>query len=141
MSMKVIDGARTLDGANFGCDLPPLSIASGNTRNSTGVDMSGHYELIANVEAGVVNTSVAVTVQESNESAANFTNITGAVVTMNTNNTSKVMSVDWKHPDRKKYARLQGITAGGGATLYGATTLRVAENAGPVSLDSSVVAV
>lgn len=139
MSMKVMDGLRTLDGANAAIDITPLSRASGTTTNSTSADMSGHFEFLASVQAGVVNTSVAVTVQESNEAAANFANIATAVVTMNTTNTHKVISVNWKHPDRKRYVRLQGITAGGGATLYGAVGLRVQQCNGDVTADSSVV--
>lgn len=137
--LKVIDGARTLDGANSGIDLTPISVASANNRSGPGFDMSGHLELLVSVQAGVINTSVVVVVQESNDNS-NFTNISGASVNMTATNTHKVMSVNWKHPDRQKYARVNAVAAGGGASLIGVASLRV-HPADVVDADDSVTAV
>lgn len=127
MSQKRTDGMRTIDGANSAIDLAPLSRASGTTTNTTGVDVSGFQEFVAGLEAGAIGaaSNVQMVVQESNESAANFTNITGASVNINTTNQQKLIRVDCRNPDRKKFMRTQSITSGGNASVYGVFTLRL----------------
>ena len=142
MSIKVIDGARTLDGANNGLDIAPANYATGNTANSTGVDMSEFFELIAMVQAGVVVGTATVTVyaQESDDNST-FTNISGASVSFVNNadsNTGQVLSVNWKHPGRKRYARVSGVVSVANAAIYGVSTLRVQPHGGPMTIDSSV---
>ena len=140
MSLKVIDGARTLDGTNNGVDIPPANYANGNTMNSTGIDMKDFFELIGMVQAGVVigTAQVDVYVQESNDDST-YTNITGAQVTVaNTeSNTGQVFSVNWKHPDRKRYARVSGVVSVANGAIYGVSTLRVQAHGGDMSVDSS----
>ena len=110
--LKVIDGLRTYDHANAKTEIPSQSI-NGTAVNSAGsLDMADHRELIAVALAGAVTGTGVLTVQiqESNEAAANFTNVTNAVLTLNTANTLKLHSVDWRKPARKRYARLQANT-------------------------------
>lgn len=126
--LRVINGARAVDGANNASDIPNLNYAAANTMNSTAVDMSGHMELLVNASTGALTgtATLALTVQESNESGANFTNISGSNMNFAATDDNKSLwqSVDWTHPDRKRYARVQGITANN-TVEYGARTLRV----------------
>lgn len=126
MSLKVIDGLRTLDGANHKIDIPAQSVASGATVNGTSHDMSDHNELLAAFLGGAVTGagSLACVVQESNEAAANFTNVAGATVTITTANFGQLMSVDWRSPLRKRYARLS-VTASVNTVAVSAAGLRV----------------
>lgn len=143
--MRVIDGAKVVDGTNNASDIPQANYAAANTMNSTSVDMRdpGHRELLANVRSGTLlgTATLVVTVQESDEASANFTNVAGATLSFaaTDDNKSKWASVNWTHPDRKRYARLQGITANN-TVEYGAATLRVGPNQ-QVSTDTNVVKV
>jgi|GEM_PF-3245076 len=143
--MRVIDGAKVLDGTNNASDIPQANYAAANTMNSTSVDMRdpGHRELLANVRSGVLlgTATLAVTVQESDEAAANFTNVAGAQLNFaaTDDNKSKWCSVDWNHPDRKRYGRLQGITANN-TVEWGAVTLRVGPSQ-QVTTDTNVIKV
>ena len=144
MSLKVMDGARTIDGANIGGDLSAENVAA-STVNATSVDMSspGHHELLVAISCGVLTGTgtLAVFVQESNEAAANFTNIASAIQSFaaTNDNTSKWISVDWKKPDRKRYARVVATTALN-STVYSALTLRVQPRQ-QVTIDGAMVAV
>lgn len=131
--LRVLEGARGIDDANSASDIPQANYAAANTMNSTSVDMGnpaadgGFEELLVNVRTGVVlGTATLVTVvQESNEATANFTNTTAFLnFAAADDNKSKWASVLWTHPDRKRYARIQGVTAGN-TVEYGAATLRV----------------
>lgn len=141
--MRVIDGARAIDGTNNASDIVQANYASGNTASSTAVDMAspGHLELLANVRTGALTgtATLAVTIQESNESGANFTNVASAILNFaaTDDNKSEWMSVDWSHPDRKRYARIQGITANN-TVEWGASTLRVRPRQ-QITLDSNFV--
>lgn len=141
--MRVIDGAKTLDGANNASDIAHANYAAANTMNSTSVDMQdpGHHELVANVRTGTLlgTATLSVAIQESNEAAANFTNVAGAHLNFaaTDDNKSRWASVDWTHPDRKRYARLSGVTANN-TVEYSAATLRV-RPAQQVATDTGVV--
>lgn len=141
--MRVIDGAKVFDGANNATDLSHLNYASGNTSASTSVDMRnpGHHELLVNARTGNLlgAATLTVAVQESDEAAANFTNIAGAHMNFapTDDNKSKWASIDWTHPDRKRYARVQGITANN-TVEYGVATLRC-RPAQQVSTDAGIV--
>lgn len=147
MSMKVMDGARTIDGANSGTDIPYQTLTVGMTAqaNSTGVDMSNHFELLATFLAPAVAAGCTLTclVQESDEAAANFTNITGAAATIaaGSANLAEWISVDWKHPDRKKYARLSMLATGANTATVAALSLRVNEGGGDVDADDNMTEV
>lgn len=142
--LRAIDGASSIDPANNGVDITPLDRTAA-TVNATGVDMSGHASFWGMMMAGVIDASTNVTlwVQESNEAAANFVNITGASTVLETadDDQSAQLYVDWRHPDRKKYARLVGIVAGSNSALYGAFSLRLdaLRNDGTVAADVTAV--
>jgi hypothetical protein len=137
--LRVAHGLRMNDGANAVSDIPPANYSAG-TVNAASVEMTDFNELLAVITAGVVASggTAQLIVQESDESAANFTNISGATATINNaSNTSALVSVDWKHPDRKKYARAQVITATA-ASFHGVATMRVQPIGGPVDEDDNV---
>lgn len=141
MPLKVIDGLKTCDGANAAIDLRSQSVTHGTQNSnvvSSSVDMSGFAELIAiGMCNGVTGTPTGtITIQESNESSANFTNITNAVMTFTAANTMQVHSIDWRKPNRKRYARLSAFNATNACILAG-LTLRVQPLRG-VSLDDNV---
>lgn len=145
--LKVIDGLKLVDAANNTPDVKAADRTNATT-NSTGVDMSEHEELLAILHLGVVDASHGMTfaIQESDEAAANFTNITTPVNTVLSiaaanSNTQRVLSVDWRHPDRKRYARVQGINDATNSALWAATTLRCRPKGGPVGVDDNVVEV
>lgn len=142
MSLKVIDGARLVDAANNACDIVPLDRTDATT-NSTGVDMSGHEEFLVVAMIGLLDAShgLTIAIQESDEAAANFTNITTPQNTVTTmaNNTTRVWSVDWRHPDRKRYARIQGIDDATNSALWGAQSIRAKPTSGPVTVDTDVI--
>ena len=145
MSLKVMDGLRTLDGANMTCDLPPAD-RTNTAVNTTGVDMSAHNELLVSVQQGVVDAGQvgSVKVQESNEAAANFTDITGAVASFNgaaSSNLTQVISVDWRSPERLKYARLVGTFGSTNSALVGAVTMRVGAKKDVQTADGALVEV
>lgn len=125
--MRVIDGAKVFDGANNAPDIP-VAARSGTTVESTPVDMGdpGHNELIVNAQFGERTGSATVlfSLQESNEAGANFTTITGTSLTISAGNLSRMISINWAHPDRKRYARIRGQTLGN-TFVWGATSLRV----------------
>lgn len=141
--LKVIDGLRTTDGANSGTQIGMISRTAG-TVNGPGVAMGGHFEALALVGIGSVaaSTNCTYNVQESNDNS-NFTNISGATTVFNASaaNLSRVIGIDWKHPDRKAYARLVQIVAGAGAVVGGGEILRVNQNAGPVNTEASTIPV
>jgi len=143
MSMKVMDGLRTVGGATLELDIPPLSRATGTTVDGPAIDMAGHFELLALAQAGLIgaSSSCSVVVQESNEPAANFADVPGSTVILTASNTQKLVDVNWKHPDRKRYARLRMVTAGTSASLAGALTLRLNQCNGDVSKDGALTEV
>jgi len=62
-----------------------------------------------------------------------------AVFTANAeSNMCKVIDVDWKHPDRKRYARVQNVVSVANAAIIGISTLRVQPKGGPMTADDSV---
>ena len=145
--LRAIDGASSIDPANNGVDLTPLDRTSG-TVNATSVDMSGHASLLGMMMAGVIDasTNVSLLIQESNEVAANFVNITSpstasGVLEAADDNQSLQVYVDWRHPDRKKFARLVGVVTGSGSALYGLWSIRLdaLRNDGTVAADVTVV--
>ena len=142
MSLKYMDGMATIDGANNAVDIPVL-LRTNTTVNSTSVDMSEHHEFLAVLQVGAVETAanVTVVVQESNESAANFTNITGATTgAVNTANTQSMVDVNWKDTRRRRFARLQSITGTTNNATFGATSLRL-NKSGDQSADAALVEV
>lgn len=149
MSLKVIHGAKVLDGTNYTPDIVYADRTVNTTVNSTAVDMVNHFELIVHLLTAVIDAGATVTVQlqESNESSANFTNISGAIFTKTAShdNHSAWMSVNWKHPDRKRYVRLQGFTAGANSGAYSASTIRMnrsgAAGDGSMAVDTGVIEV
>lgn len=145
MSMKVMDGARALDGTNLTADIVQTTLTVGGTAtvNSTGVEMTDFFEflahiLVTSVDAGA---TLVVVAQESNEAAANFTNITSATQTFAATaaNDSAWFDVDWKHPDRGKYARLSATVTGANTAVLSGATFRIQPHGGPVTADASVV--
>lgn len=145
MSLKVMDGMRTLDGANYGLDIPPANYANANTMNGTGVDMADFFELIATAISGVVTgTAVAtVKVQESDTLGGTYADVSGASQVFTAaaeSNLCKVISVDWKHPDRKRFGRAQNVVSVANAAFIGVSTLRVQPKGGPMTADTSVAA-
>lgn len=123
MPLKVIDGLRTANHANAVIDFAQLVAAQ---VNGPGTDMSEHLEAVYVGTCSAVTGSGTGTIvmQESNEASANFTNVTNASLAFNTANTVKVGSVDWRKPNRKRYARLAAFNATNSITLQG-TLLRV----------------
>lgn len=131
--VKVINGLRTIDGANAAVDLPVEARTAANTTNSTGIDMKDHAELLVVAQSGVI-TGLGVatfTVQESDEAAANFANVTEGGVAASVDftaaaesNMQKIISLDWNDPARKRYARVVQATTVNTAEA-GAITLRV----------------
>lgn len=140
---SVLDGARAMDGANLATDLKIQSLNANTNINTTSVDMSGHCELLVFGHVGTLgaSSSAVLVVQESNEANANFTTIANASISLNTANSTQMLSVNWRHPDRKKYARLQLQPAISNPTLLGAHTLRVQPTMGPVNIDSGMAQV
>lgn len=142
--LKVIDGLRTVDGANATCDILPAD-RTNTTTNGTGVDMADFEELIAVAMIGTLDAShgQTIAIQESDEAAANFANITSPDNTVHTSvtNTLHVWSVDWRHPDRKRYARVQVIDDATDSALTGVATMRCRPKGGVVTVDSNVTEV
>jgi hypothetical protein len=142
--LRAFDGARSIDPANQGVDITPLDRTAA-TVNATSVEMSNFASLIGMMMAGVIDaaTNVVLWVQESNEAAANFVNITGASKALEAGDDDQSVQVyvDWRHPDRLKYARLVGIVTGSGSALYGAWSLRVdsLRNDGSIGADAAAV--
>jgi hypothetical protein len=124
--LKVIDGLRTSNHANSVVDIAAQSVVHGTTNAnvvSTSVDMANFAELLVvglcNAVTGTPTGTIAI--QESNEAAANFVNVTNAVLTFTAANTVKVHSLDWRKPNRKRYARLSAYNATNAITLAGIT--------------------
>ncbi|GAG44021.1 unnamed protein product, partial [marine sediment metagenome] len=119
------------DGANSTPDLVSTTLTVGGTAtaNTTGVDMVAHSEYLACIQVTSVaaGCTLVVKAQESNEAAANFTDVTGAAITYaaNTVNDAQWVDVDWRHPDRLRYARLTATVTGANAAVLSANTLRV----------------
>lgn len=143
MSLKVMDGVRTLDGANHTPDLPGTTLTVGGTEtaNTTGAEMKDFFELLASilVTSVAAGCTLVVKAQESNEASANFTDIPGASITFaaNTANDAQWIDVNWKHPDRKRYGRLTATVTGANAATLSATTLRVGPHGGDMTADDS----
>ncbi len=141
MGLKVMDGARTLDGANNGIDAPAVGATAG-TVNTTGVSMADHEELMVCLAVGVMTGTgtLAVAVQESNDDTT-YTNISGALVSVaaDGDNTGYIIDVDWRHPDRMKYARVQAITANN-TCFHSIQTIRL-KNKQAVTADGAVTEV
>lgn len=129
--LKVIDGLATVDGANSKIDIPAQSVTAAATVNGTSHDMSDHNEFIAAFLGGAVTGAGVLTckVQESNEPAANFADVTDAVQTVSTSNALKLISVDWRKPNRKRYARLT-VTAATNTVAISAVAVRVNKRSG-----------
>ena len=142
MSLRVSDGARTLDGANYGLDIAPANYANANTMNSIGIDMVDFFEVMAMIQLGVIVGTAVVTVygQESDDNST-FTNISGSSLAFTNaanSNQGGVLAVNWKHPDRKRYFRVSGVVSVANAAIYGVSTVRVAPHGGPITKDTSV---
>ncbi len=141
MSLKVIDGLRTIDGANAAMDMNIQTITAVNTVNGSSHDMKNHFEFIAvclndATEAGATCTFVG---QESNDDST-FTNISGssAVIAADSANTVELIQVDWKHPDRKRYARVAAVVTGANTSIVGIVGMRVQAKGGDLSVDDNV---
>lgn len=147
MSLKVMQGAKTVDAANYLPDIKYLTLTVGATAqaNSTGVDMSEHFEFIAVCSAYAVAAGCTLTwyVQESDTVGGTYTNITGASVVCAASavNLSKWFTVNWKHPDRKRFARLSAIVTGANTATIAANSLRVNPSGGPVDISADVTEV
>lgn len=144
MSLKVIDGLRTVDGANSGIDMAIQAIIAGNTVNGASHDMKDHFEFLAiciNDDTDV-GATLTFRVQESNDNST-FTNITGAsaAVASNTANTVELISVNWKHPDRQRYARVTATVSGANNGDCAVVGLRLQANAGDIDVDDNVAEV
>lgn len=139
---SVLDGARVLDGANQLADLKTQSLNANTNINTTSQDMIGHMELLVCAQVGTLGASsnAVLAVQESNDNST-FTNITSATLTLDTANSNQLLSVSWRHPDRKRYARLQLRPAIANATLLGAQAIRLQPKNGPVNTDASMTQV
>lgn len=138
--LRVLDGARLIDSA--ASDIPAANYSAGTT-NSTALDMEDFNELIGILNAGVVvNTGVTTAyIQECDTSGGTFTNITDATMTINNaSNTQAAISVDWKHPDRKRWARLSVVQATA-AAFHSASLIAVQSIGGPKDVDSNVTRV
>lgn len=145
MSLKVIDGVRTVDGTNAAIDIPYATYAAANTTNGASHDMKDHFEFIAtlHVSNSGTTTTIMVNVQESNDGStwANIANA-GVTVGVNTQNKSYLISVDWKHPSRKRFSRLQSVIGGASTSaVFSASGMRVAQSGGNVAVDSNVTAI
>jgi hypothetical protein len=136
---KVIDGLRMIDGTNNASDLALVNYASGNTSNSTSVDMIDHSELLVHAMSGTLLGTATLTliIQESDEAAANFTNVAFINFAAADDAKNKLASIDWNHPDRKRYARLSGVVANN-TVEYAAATIRV-RNKMAVTTDTNIV--
>lgn len=145
MSLAAYHGTRSIDPANNGLDIPPTDRSSGTVNGASSLDMKDHASFLAVMSVGVIDASTNVTLlaQESNEAAANFTNISGAstVVVAAANNTAVQIAVDWRNPDRLRYVRVVGVVAGSNSALYGVSSLRLDPlvNDGAVGADVTVV--
>lgn len=126
--MRVIDGAKVFDGANNTPDIPVAARAASTIVESSPVDMAdpGHDELIVSAQFGERTglSQVVLAVQESNEAGANFANVPGSSFTTAASNIARIISIDWTHPDRKRYARIRGQSIVN-THIYGAATLRM----------------
>lgn len=142
--IRVIDGARAADGANNAADIAVANYASEELAEGIIVDMAlpGHRELIFNAATGATetqDTSVAVTVAEANDPNDTFETVPGALIGVDGPNASAWGSVNWNHPERKRYARLQAFPEDGWA-IFGASSLRVAP-CQEIDADDGIVAV
>jgi len=132
--LKVIDGLRTFNAA-----APDLAAQSVTTQVNTGsVDMANFAELLVvgqcnSLGGGGVG---SLAIQESNEAAANFTNITNAALAFTVANTMKVWSGDWRKPNRKRYARLAAFNTTANVTMS-AVTLRVRPTRAALTLEAN----
>ncbi len=142
MSLKVMDGARTLDGANSTCDIAHQTLTVGATAqaNSAGVDMTNFFEVMAHVN--VLSTAAGCTLtvygQESDDNST-FTNISGSsqVIAPSQANDSVWLDVNWKNPTRKRYFRVSALATGANAAILSAATLRVGPHGGDMTVDDS----
>lgn len=142
MSLKVMDGARTLDGANHEPDLDnrTLVVEMEATMISPILNMVDFTEvmyqiLVTNVDTGA---TLVVKARESNK-GTNFTDIPGASITFppNTTNDAQWIDIDWKHPDRKRHVDLHARVTGANTATLSATSLRVAPRGGDMTPDES----
>jgi hypothetical protein len=98
---------------------------------STPIDMAdpGHDEVVFCIITGTLSGGalLTITIQESNASGSGFTDIPGATFSASAsqNLKSKWMGVDWSHPSRKRYCRMQGVVLVAGTAEWGAASLRV----------------
>ncbi len=139
MPLKVIDGLRSQAHANSDLDLNVQPIVAGNTVNGAVHTIDGFGEFLALFTVDDVDTgaTLIVKVQESNEAAANFTNISGATKTIAAGSADiiEMISVDWKHPDRKKYARVTAQVTGANNADLSAVGLKMVPFGGAAGLD------
>ncbi len=142
MPLKVIDGLRTVTHGNSQLDLDVQAIVAGNTVNGAVHTMDGFGEFLAlfTIDDVDVGATLIMKVQESNEAAANFTNIAGAekTVAAGAANDAELISVDWKHPDRGKFARVTAQVTGANNTDLSAIGLKMVPFGGSAGLDLSV---
>lgn len=148
MSLKVINGAKI--GPDSANNTPDIAHAdrTNTTVNSAGVlmndDLEQFAELIVMIDTGVMDAShtLNVHVQESDDNST-YTNISGASVALDEDDDNQVhvIDVDWKHPDRKKYARVSAISGATNSGAYGVRTLRVQPGGGNMDVDSVVTEV
>ena len=142
MPLLALNGARSM--TNDETSDIPIATYNDSTQNGAGLDMREFNELVAHLMVGVVVGSATLTavVQESNDNST-FTNITNAAFTItadNDDNKTEWLSVDWRHPDRKRYARAQTVAGGSQDHIHGLTTLRLAPRSdGVVSNGADVI--
>lgn len=138
MSLHVVDGMRTFDGANYKLDLNSQSVTA--QANTTSVNMTNFSSLMV---VGLCNAITGsgtgqIVVQESNESGANFTNVSGGVANFNAANTCRIVHVDWRDPARKQFARIAAFNATNAVTLS-AVSMRIEPKRGGINTDTNVI--
>ena len=111
--LKVVDGLRTADDeSSFDIYPRPCSILLIGKEQ----DMTGFQELL--MVLCNINTPSAIicVIQEGNEAGGSFDNITETQISITgpTANTVHLISVDWRNPKRKRFARIYCTKAGGG---------------------------
>ena len=122
MGLKTIDGLRSYDHANAAMDVPQQVIAAGSTVNGNIHDMAGFGEFLAHCLTDAIDVGATLTyqVQESDtQTSGDFTDISGASKSVAGAGTNQyhMISVDWTHPDRKRYARVEcAVTGANNAT-------------------------
>lgn len=141
MLKQLLDGVRPDDESN-GLAIDYAANSAGDV-DSAGVLMQGFLEFLATLHLDVVDASTTLVfkVQESDDDTT-YTDVpdaTSGTIAAATANEIRRIHVDWRHPDRKKYARVRCVVAGSNSADFSVDTLRGNAVGGDISKSASMI--